>query len=372
MTGATLRVGLSLGLIDTLHDGLGEFCVQLVQRVAAAAPAWRDQHGVQFDLHLRSGWHGRFGSDVGYLPATESQRHQPSSAQPYAVWHTLHQHSRLLPPLATNQRVLTVHDLNYLQGRSWVSRWRYGRNMKALLARTDRVIAISDYTRGTVLQHTPWRAPIDVIHNGVRDLTGDAQEPVDDALPGWGQAGAAARPFLFHLSRMAPSKNPQAILGLAAAWPEIDFLLGGPVSADTQALRAANVLPNVHFRLGIREAQKVWAYAHCAGFLFPSFTEGFGLPPIEAMHFGKPAFLSRLTSLPEVGGDAAHYFDTFDPRAMRQVVQAGLDGAASRAAAVRQHAQRFNWDRAAHEYLAVYAQALGLPSGHGQAAPFAG
>ena len=81
---------------------------------------------------------------------------------------------------------------------------------------------------------------------------------------------------------MSPSKNPQAILALAETWPEIDFVFCGPPSTDAKALAARPRRPNVFFHLGISEAQKVWAFAHCAGFLFPSLTEGFGLPPNRA------------------------------------------------------------------------------------------
>ena len=361
MTGPPRRVGLSLGLIDNPHDGLGEFCTQLVTRVARKAPEWRERYGVHFDVHLQPAWRGRFGDGVGYIDAYESQRRQHEPQQPHALWHTLHQLSRLLPPAGTARRLLTIHDLNYLQGRSWVSRWRYGRNMKALLARTDAVVSISDYTRQVVLRHTPWQQAISVIHNGVTDLSAQPQQP----LPGF--EAPRRRPFLLHLSRMAPSKNPQAILGLARVWPEMDFLMCGPVSADSQALQRAHPAPNVHFRLGVSDAQKAWAYGHCAGFVFPSFSEGFGLPPIEAMYFGKPVFLSRLTSLPEVGGDAAHYFDSFESLAMRQVVEQGLQTAPARAAALRRHAQQFSWDRAAAAYLTLYAQMLGLPTSAAQA-----
>ena len=195
------RVGLSLGLINNPHDGLGEFCTQLVTRMARVAPLWRERYGVCMDVHLQPAWRGRFGDAVGYIDADETQRHAHQQPQPYAVWHTLHQLSRLLPPAGAAQRLLTVHDLNYLEGRSWVSRWRYGRTMKTLLARTDAVVAISGYTRQMVLRHTPWRAPITVVHNGVTDLTARPQQP----LPGF--EFTAQRPFLLHLSRMAPSKN---------------------------------------------------------------------------------------------------------------------------------------------------------------------
>ncbi|MBX3634069.1 MAG: glycosyltransferase family 4 protein [Rubrivivax sp.] len=357
---APRRIGISLGNIGAFHDGLGEFSLQIGQRIARAAPAWRQRHGIEFVFHLRerlSGTFGAAGDAIRYLPVTRWQRIRHVQPQPFALWHSLHQLNKTRPPEGTAVRVVTVHDLNYLYGRNAFSTWRHHRRTLALMRRTDVVVAISRHTAEDVERHLDWTGPVEVIHNGARSFVGAAQAP----LPGW--ADADERPFLFHLSRMSPSKNPQAILALAAAWPEMDFVMCGPPSDDAKALKAANRLPNVQFHLGISDAQKAWAYAHCTGFLFPSLTEGFGLPPIEAMHFGKPVFLSRLTCLPEIGGDAADYFDGFDGVSMRAVVERGLARWRSdpgRAEAIRAHAAQFDWDRAAEAYLALYARLLGL------------
>ena len=82
------------------------------------------------------------------------------------------------------------------------------------------------------------------------------------------------------------------------------------------------------------------------------------------MHFGKPVFLSRLTCLPEIGGAAADYFDTFEPAAMKAVVERGMARAAEpgRMDAIRAHAAQFDWDRAAAAYLALYRRLLRLPA----------
>jgi glycosyltransferase involved in cell wall biosynthesis len=351
-SGAQRRIGISLGNIGAFHDGLGEFSLQIGRRIAEAAPAWRETHGVVFDFHLRDKLAGTFGGNVGYLPVSRWQRLRHAQPERYAVWHSLHQLNKNLPPQGAGVRVVTVHDLNYLYHPSAFSRWRHERRTRRLMARTDEVVAISRYTADDVRRHLGWTGPLEVIHNGARNLSGDAQRPLPLRQP--------TRPFLFHLSRMSPSKNPQAILGLAAAWPEMDFVLCGPPSDDAKALRAAPQPPNVQFVLGIDDAQKTWAYAHCAGFLFPSLTEGFGLPPIEAMHFGKPVFLARRTCLPEIGGDAAWYFDDFEPQTMRRIVEHGLrEGAApARQAAVKAHAAQFDWDRAAADYLALYLRLL--------------
>ena len=71
-----LRVGISLGGIGGLQDGLGEFALQIGQRVARAAPEWRKRHGVEFDFHLREKLFGLFGAGVGYLPVTHWQDNQ--------------------------------------------------------------------------------------------------------------------------------------------------------------------------------------------------------------------------------------------------------------------------------------------------------
>jgi glycosyltransferase involved in cell wall biosynthesis len=356
---APRRIGLSLGNIGALHDGLGEFALQIGQRIARAAPQWRERHGIAFDFHMREKLFGLFGSEVGYLPVNRWQRLRHVQPEPYAAWHSLHQLNKSLPPAICGPRVVTFHDLNYLYGRNAFSTWRHHRRTRGLLARTDHIVAISEYTAGDVRRHLGWTGPIEVILNGARSFVGTPQRP----LEGW--EAKPARPFLFHLSRMSPSKNPQAIVELARAWPEMTFVLCGPPSDDAKRLRATVQLPNLQFHLGIDDAQKAWAYAHCTGFLFPSLTEGFGLPPIEAMHFGKPVFLARRTSLPEIGGDAADYFDAFDPTAMKLVVERGLArwSEPGRADAVRAHAARYDWDRAAATYLALYGRLLGLPPG---------
>lgn len=351
---APTRIGISLGNMGSLNDGLGEFALQMGQHIAAVAPRWRSEQGIVFDFHCKAKLHGAFGSDVGYLPVTRWQRLWHTQPAHYALWHSLHQLNKTLPPQGCGPRLTTVHDLNYIYKPAAFSRWRDHRRALALAGRTDHIVAISEYAAQDVRQHWHWTKPLEIIHRGPRRLDAFAPEPIE----GFDDAG---RPFLFHLSRMSRSKNPQAILGLAAAWPEMEFLFCGPPTDEAQALRAANRLKNVHFRFAISDAQKAWAFSRCAGFLFPSFTEGFGLPPVEAMQFGAACFLSRLTSLPEVGGDAAFYFDDWDPQAMRRVVEAGLRQAAEPGFRERMkaHAACFDWVGLADRYLALYLRLLG-------------
>ncbi len=354
---ASAHIGISLGNIGSLQDGLGEFALQIGRRVADAAPAFLEHDRIGIDFQLRSKLGPLFGSAAGYLPVRRLQRTWHVQPRRYALWHSLHQLNKVLPPRGASLRMVTVHDLNYLYGRHPFSTWRHHRRTLALMRRTDVVVAISQHTADDVRRHLGWTGPLEVIHNGARSFVGTPQQ----ALDGW--STATMRPFLFHLSRMSPSKNPAALIALAQAWPDMQFVLCGPPGNDSNRMRDSTRLPNVQFHLGITDAQKAWAYSHCSGFVFPSLTEGFGLPPIEAMHFGKPVFLARRTSLPEVGGDVAHYFDDFEPASMRAVVERGLAAAdvPGRAEAVRLHAAQFNWDRAADRYLSLYRRLLHLP-----------
>ena len=352
---AVQHIGLGLGRIRHWHDGLGEFSRQLGLALAADAPRLRDERGWQLHFHLPRAFHGVFGDQVGYLDTHTTQRWLHLRPMRFALWHTFHQHNRLKPPAGTRRRVETIHDLNFLHNKQGPKIERYRRIHRQRLQHVDAAIAITHHVAADIARElAPVPVPVRVIHNGSTDLTGVAQQP----LPGLDDA-----PFLLHVSRMAPSKNIEALLALAAAWPEQRLVLAGapsPYTAEVQRLIADRHLRNVLVRLDLSEAQKAWAYAHCDGFIFPSLTEGFGLPPLEAMHFGKPVFLSRLTSLPEVGGDAAFYFDTFDGPAMRAVVQHGLSVAADprHGARVRAHALGFSWRRCAERHLALYRELL--------------
>ena len=110
------------------------------------------------------------------------------------------------------------------------------------------------------------------------------------------------------------------------------------------------------FTGAITENDKQWYLKNCEAFLFPSLTEGFGAPVVEAMYFGVPIFLSNLTSLPEIGGDVCYYFPSFDKDAMQQTVKNGLQHYKNNntAEAIKKRASQFSWQNAATDYLNIY------------------
>jgi glycosyltransferase involved in cell wall biosynthesis len=355
------HVGISFGRVAHWYDGLGEFSQRLASELAARAPDLRARDGIALHYHLPAQWHGRFGADVGYLDLQTLQRFVHWRARRFALWHILHQHIRLRPPLGTAACIETVHDLNFLYTKDGAKLARYRARYRRRLSKRQRVVAITHSVAADIRREmAPIELPLQVVHNGVTDLSAVPREPIATLADG--------TPFLLHVSRMAPSKNIAALIGLAAAWPERRFVFAGadgPYVAEVRRMLAQRCIDNVHIELDVNEAQKAWLYATCEGFLFPSLAEGFGLPPLEAMCFGKPVFLSRLTSLPEVGGEAAYYFDDFAAEAMRQTVQDGLarHTAPQRAALAIAQAHRFSWSLCADGYITQYRALLPAAGG---------
>jgi glycosyltransferase involved in cell wall biosynthesis len=124
-----------------------------------------------------------------------------------------------------------------------------------------------------------------------------------------------------------------------------------------------NKLHNQVFLTGkVDEIAKQYFLSKCHAFVFPSIREGFGLPPIEAMRFGKPIFLANKTSLPEIGGENCYYWDNFDPEYMKSILQIGLSNFYNNQKKMEdlmiERSLHFDWKKAAYEYLKVYRSIL--------------
>lgn len=326
--------------------------MQLCSRLAARAKELREQHGISLHFHLKKELFGVFGDDVSYLAVTRWQRWRHESTESFALWHKLNQLNKTRPPEGTPHQVATVHDLNFVYFKNNYSQWRDFRKLKQLLASTTHIVTISNYVRQDVLNILKWNKPLSVIYNGARDLKNAEQTPPKNWIE---------KKYFFHISRMTRSKNIQVILDLAKFWPDKNFVLAGPENKDTRSIRSRlekEPLQNVQLLLSITDAEKAWLYSHCDGFLFPSLTEGFGLPPIEAMHFGKPVFLSNKTCLPEIGSNYAKYFDDFSPSKMKEVINQGISHLIAEQDNIKKHAEKFNWDACCDQYLALYGKLL--------------
>jgi glycosyltransferase involved in cell wall biosynthesis len=347
-----------------LNSGLGQVCLHLGNELVRQQPA-----GWKVTFLVPNGQSGVFGygkdnvrhSDmpVNYIEASWHRKLWIPGT--YDVWHCLHQDSAYLPRDKAKM-ILTIHDLNFLErvDYSEAKKARKRATLQRKVDRADALTAISAYTASVVNQQLslPDTKPVQVIANGVavseRDLRADGSRPAflegDD------------HPYFLFVGVLHPKKNVHTLLPLLEAFPDYRLILAGPdghpyaqhIREQAQKLGIADrlLMPGA-----VDEPTKLWLYGHCEAFLFPSISEGFGLPVAEAMAFGKPVFISNLTSLPEIGGKEAYYFEDFEPENMAKVLHDGLHDFGQnslRQERMRKRAASFNWPDVAGEYWTLY------------------
>jgi len=115
--------------------------------------------------------------------------------------------------------------------------------------------------------------------------------------------------------------------------------------------------------LGYREQREVALLYNLASlFVFPSFYEGFGLPPLEAMACGCPVVVSNAAALPEACGDAAIYVDPNDTQGIAAGMQRALSDETLRRGLIERglrRAKNFTWEKTARETLEVFDEVMG-------------
>jgi glycosyltransferase involved in cell wall biosynthesis len=175
-------------------------------------------------------------------------------------------------------------------------------------------------------------------------------------------------PLVLSVSARRPHKNLarllQAFAGIRSRPQPLLVLPGYSTAFDEELadqVRKLKLGDRVRFLGWISDADLEGLYAEAECFVFPSLAEGFGLPVLEALERGLPVACSRASSLPEVVGQAARYFDPLDVEDLRSAVDELLGDPELRsllAEAGRRRAQAFSWERAAEQTLASYARAL--------------
>lgn len=171
--------------------------------------------------------------------------------------------------------------------------------------------------------------------------------------------------FLFAVGTAFPHKNLQNLVLahniLLASHPDLKLFMAGKKEyyyGQLDTFIEQNTNTDKTKTMGfISDAELKWMYEHAACYVFPSYSEGFGLPALEAMVHGVPVASSNATCLPEVCGDAAHYFDPNSPTAMAKAIAEVLDNQKLREDLVKKgfvQAQKFSWRRMAEQTLEVY------------------
>jgi len=295
-----------------------------------------------------------FGNKVNYLIQSPLQKVIFPESSRFDIWHSTYQGSPYYPRKSSVKIIQTIHDLNFIYEKSNDpgKLKLYTKKVQEGIDRADIITTISEFTMQEIEKYLKiGNQEKKVIYNGC------------DLIPYEGFEDPIIKPngkFLFSLGTVLPKKNFHTLPALLIG-NDYELIIAGINDSPYQIkiwemARRFKVENRVKLIGPIPEDSKYWYFKNCSAFLFPSLTEGFGLPAVESMYFGKPLFLSDKTSLPEIGGDQAFYFRSFEPDHMREVFEKGMSefDYQRTPALLRARYENFTWKKSAEQYLDLY------------------
>ena len=184
------------------------------------------------------------------------------------------------------------------------------------------------------------------------------------------QLRGVKEPFIMHVGSPFPHKNIERLVEafeiLKKKHPKLQLVLPGKKEQyfdklealiETHPYRGDIIIPGF-----VSDGELEWLYQNAEAYVLPSLSEGFGLPGLEAMAHGCPLISSNATCLPEVYGDAAHYFDPESPKDMYKKVDEVISDEKRRKELIHNgyiQLKKYSWGKMAEQTLEVYEQVLG-------------
>ncbi|MEO6078065.1 MAG: glycosyltransferase family 1 protein, partial [Candidatus Andersenbacteria bacterium] len=226
-----------------------------------------------------------------------------------------------LVPLSKNVPFVTVaHDISYERFPEFLTwrrkLWHAIMRPKYLLERSSRVIAVSEHTRQDLLEH--YKLPtnkISVVYPGIPDTPSASQVNMHRVRIKY----TLPEHFILFFGALEPRKNVSAIIEAYSAIADRiphHLVLAGETGWKsekmTEAIQHSQYGHKIHSIGFIQEQDKNALYALADVFVYPSFYEGFGFPPLEALCAGTPVVVSFNSSLPEVVGQWATLVDPYN------------------------------------------------------------
>lgn len=269
------------------------------------------------------------------------------------VWHITQQASYFQPKNANTKCLLTIHDLNFLYTqKSDSEKAKLLKRVQKKVDRADHIVCISNFIKADVQKHLNVAdKPMSVIYNGY-SLNAYNENTLLPYKP--------QKEYFFTIGAIHPKKNLHVLSALLIN-NNYELIIAGTGSETYKeeiiaTAKKYGVDDRLVFVGNVNEDQKVWYYYNCKVFLFPSLSEGFGIPVIEAFSLGKPVFLSNRTCLPEIGSTHAYYFENFEADYMQDVFNTNIIKADDRELIEQRiaYAQTFSWQKMAAQYLDLY------------------
>lgn len=365
-----MRIGLDARTLFTpQRRGIGKSLIRLYERLAAVHPDWQIYAYHRSPGFMPKDLPGNFVSRFIEMPGDRydawTQLRLPMTAWLDKV-EVLHSPANACPNWMPVPTVVTLHDLIPLdlpEGRSEQDLKQFEQAVRSACSKAASVISPSKYTRKRLVKEhgldakraiaVPWGVTVEQEAVDIGDVDSTLQQYDID------------RKFMLHLGAPAPRKNTR---GVIEAWAMVrpayrrnwKLLIIGLDRASQASIK------KLCTALGIQEQVLIHGYAKeedlpvllsaSSALLYPSFSEGFGLPILEAFAVATPVLTSDTTSLPEVAGDAAELVPPGIPTALASAITRLMKDPMRRNELVTRGAQRltkFRWADAADQYAEV-------------------
>ncbi len=270
------------------------------------------------------------------------------------------------PVFYQGNHVTTVHDLTllntYNSDKNWFvfhAKQFVGRYVFKRIGRTSsHIITPTNYVKKEYVKfaHIPERK-VTVTYEAA-DVFTDKLEPYQHSF----------KEFILYVGQQSDYKNIKRLgdahQKLLEKHPDLGLILVGKQTAShvkNEAYFTKKGYKNILFTGFLNDSQRDWLFTNCQAYVFPSLMEGFGLPGLEAMGYGAPVASSNATCLPEVYGDAAHYFDPTSVEDITRAIDDILTNASLRNDLIGkgyEQVKRYSWKRMAEQTYQIYMDTL--------------
>ena len=339
--------------IDGMY-GFGDICRNYAPKLAS-----QDVPELHFIYLLPEKFVGSFGNHIDYITREHPQRDIRRLGLHIDLWHATDQLFKYRYRSEGTLQLLTVHDLNFLYEKKNFHRWKHQFKLKHRVRHSDYITFISLYAERELLNQMQLeKGKYEVIYNGI--------SPIDKTIARQPEfVKDAGQKFFFTVGQIRKKKNFHVLIPMMRRFPDYHLYISGDDHFKYARLIDEAIAEfgedRIHLTGKISEENKIWMYGHCQAFLFPSLLEGFGIPVLEAMQMGCKVVSSRCSSLPEICGEHALYWENFEPEAMADVVSQALadDDAVHRDSRI-EYAKGFNYDKYTGQYIALYKKLLNI------------
>lgn len=270
------------------------------------------------------------------------------------------------PLLYQGKTVTTFHDLSLLRiynsninwfvyhFKQFIGRFAF----RQIVKQSNHIIVPTDYVKQDI---------IDTFGTSANKITRtyEASEVAIDATQTYDHP---FKEFILYVGQQSDYKNIKRLgdahQQLLKEHPNLGLILVGRLNKSASTNKEyfdSNGYTNILFTDFIPNEQRDWLYQHASAYVFPSLTEGFGLPGLEAMGYGAPVASSNTTCLPEVYGDAAHYFNPSSTEDMARAIADIISDDTLRNSLIKkgyQQVEKYSWKKMAEQTLEVYNNTL--------------